>query len=154
VEQLGSHWTDFHEIWHLNIFRKSVEKIQVSVESDMDNGHFTWRPMYIFDHISLNSCYIETIFRQKFWRNKNTHFTFSNFFFFSKIWPLMKWCVQILKSRTGHRWQYNATHAHGMLDTQGWKHAFRICNIYCFSTAIVVARTRINVALYVKYLPC
>jgi len=29
VEQLGSHQTDFHEIWYLSIFRKFVEKIQV-----------------------------------------------------------------------------------------------------------------------------
>ena len=29
MEQLGSHWTDFHEIWYLSIFSKSVEKIQV-----------------------------------------------------------------------------------------------------------------------------
>ena len=27
--ELGSHWTDFHEIYYLRIFRKSVEKIQV-----------------------------------------------------------------------------------------------------------------------------
>jgi hypothetical protein len=26
LEQLGSHWTDDHEIWHLSIFGKSVEK--------------------------------------------------------------------------------------------------------------------------------
>jgi hypothetical protein len=25
VEQLGSHWMEFHEIWYLNIFRKSDE---------------------------------------------------------------------------------------------------------------------------------
>jgi hypothetical protein len=31
MEQLGSHWTDFHEILYLSIFRKSVEKIQVSL---------------------------------------------------------------------------------------------------------------------------
>jgi len=29
MEQLGSHWTDFHEIWCLRIFRKCAEKIQV-----------------------------------------------------------------------------------------------------------------------------
>jgi hypothetical protein len=29
VEQLGSHWTDFHENRYFNIFRKYVEKIQV-----------------------------------------------------------------------------------------------------------------------------
>ena len=27
TERLGSHWTDFHEIWYLGIFRKSAEKI-------------------------------------------------------------------------------------------------------------------------------
>ena len=26
MEKLGSHSTDFHEIWYLRIFRKSVEK--------------------------------------------------------------------------------------------------------------------------------
>jgi hypothetical protein len=31
MEQLGSHRTDFHEIWCMNIFRKSVEKIQVTL---------------------------------------------------------------------------------------------------------------------------
>jgi hypothetical protein len=30
TEQLGSHWTDIREIWYLSIFRKCVEKIQVS----------------------------------------------------------------------------------------------------------------------------
>jgi hypothetical protein len=23
--QLGSHWTDFHEIWYMSVFRKSVK---------------------------------------------------------------------------------------------------------------------------------
>jgi len=55
MEQLRSHWTDFHEIRYLSIFRKSVEKIQVSLKSDKNNLYFTYRPIYIFDHISLNS---------------------------------------------------------------------------------------------------
>jgi len=29
MEERGSHWTDFHEIWYLSIFRKSVGKTQV-----------------------------------------------------------------------------------------------------------------------------
>jgi len=52
---LGSHWTDFHEIWYLNIFRKSAEKIQVSLKSDKNNGHFAWRTVLIYDNMSLNS---------------------------------------------------------------------------------------------------
>jgi hypothetical protein len=39
----------------LGIFRKYFEKIQVSLKSDKNNGYFTWKPLYIFDHISLSS---------------------------------------------------------------------------------------------------
>jgi len=39
----------------LNIFRKSVEKIQVSLQSDKNNGYFTWRPIYLFYRISFSS---------------------------------------------------------------------------------------------------
>jgi hypothetical protein len=41
MEQLGTHWTDFHEILGISIFQKSVEKIQVSLTSDKKNGYFT-----------------------------------------------------------------------------------------------------------------
>ena len=34
MEQLGSHWTDFHEIWYLRIFRKYVNRIQVWLKPD------------------------------------------------------------------------------------------------------------------------
>jgi hypothetical protein len=37
MEQLGSHWMDFYEIWCMSIFRKSVEKNQVPLQS-ADNG--------------------------------------------------------------------------------------------------------------------
>jgi hypothetical protein len=40
IEQLGFHWTDFHKIWYANIFRKSVEKFQVSLKCDKNNGTF------------------------------------------------------------------------------------------------------------------
>jgi hypothetical protein len=33
-QQLGSPWTDFHEVWHLSIFRKSVEKIEILLKYD------------------------------------------------------------------------------------------------------------------------
>jgi hypothetical protein len=38
MKQLGSHWTDLHEIWYLSIFRKTVEKIQVSLKPDKITG--------------------------------------------------------------------------------------------------------------------
>ena len=49
-----SHWKDFQETWYLSILRKPVQKIQVSLKFGKHNGYFTWRPRYIFDHISLN----------------------------------------------------------------------------------------------------
>jgi len=55
LEQLGSHWTDFHETWHLRIVRKSVEKIQVSLKSDKNDAYLTRRPLHIYDNISLDS---------------------------------------------------------------------------------------------------
>jgi hypothetical protein len=54
MKQLGSHWTDFHEVWYLSILRKSVEKIQFSVMYVKHNGNFMWRRTYICDNISLN----------------------------------------------------------------------------------------------------
>jgi hypothetical protein len=47
MEQLGSHWKDFHENWHLRIFGPSVMYSQVSLKSDKNKGYFTWRPIYI-----------------------------------------------------------------------------------------------------------
>ena len=38
VGQLGSHWTDFHEVLYLNASLKSVEKIEVSLKCDKNNG--------------------------------------------------------------------------------------------------------------------
>jgi hypothetical protein len=38
MKQLGSPLTDFHEIWYFSIFRKSVEKIQIELKSDKNNG--------------------------------------------------------------------------------------------------------------------
>jgi hypothetical protein len=38
MEQLGSHCFDFLDIFYINIYRKFVQKIQVSLKSDKNNG--------------------------------------------------------------------------------------------------------------------
>jgi hypothetical protein len=53
--KLGFRWPDFHDILYVNIFWKSVKKMQVSLKSDKNNGYLTWRPTCIFDHISQYS---------------------------------------------------------------------------------------------------
>jgi len=39
MEKLDSHWTDFRVILHWSIFRKNVEKIQVSLKADKNTLH-------------------------------------------------------------------------------------------------------------------
>jgi hypothetical protein len=79
VQQFGSHWTESHEIWHLIIFRKSVEETESSLKSDKNNEYFTCRPIYIYDHISLSSSQNEKYFRQNCGENQNPYFMVSNF---------------------------------------------------------------------------
>jgi hypothetical protein len=149
MKKLGSHWTDFHEIWDLCIFRKPVEKIQVSLKHGKNNGYSTWRPIYIFHHISLNFSKNEKYFRQKLYRkSKHTHFKCNNCFFENRaVYDIMWknilepdrpqvtiWCMRIAF------WVTKATNT-----------LSGISNTYCFSTAAMVARTRLNVTLYV---PC
>jgi len=59
-EQLGLHWTDFHEIWYLNIFRKYVEKAKVSLKSDTNNG-YSWIENYLHKSFreTQNTCYVQ-----------------------------------------------------------------------------------------------
>jgi hypothetical protein len=44
--------------------------------------------------------------------------------------------------------------AQDMLDTEGYPLTLRICNVYCYTTATMVARTRLNITLYVHWVPC
>jgi len=54
MKKLGSHWTNSDEILYLkNFFRKSIQKIKVLLKHDKNNGHFTRRPKFIDDNISV-----------------------------------------------------------------------------------------------------
>ena len=67
MEQLGCHWTDFVEILYLVFFRKSAEKIQVSLESDKNNGYSTtWTRFHNCENISVNYSYNKKYFKKKF----------------------------------------------------------------------------------------
>jgi hypothetical protein len=48
-------WTYFHEIWYLSIFRKSVQKIEVSLKTDKNNIYFAWKDFKCIYNISQNS---------------------------------------------------------------------------------------------------
>ena len=58
-----------------------------------------------------------------------------------------------LWSGAGRRWQYDARALRaGYLNLQ--IHTFRLCDTHCFSTATIVARTSLNVTLYLHCLSC
>ena len=115
MEQLCSHRPDFHEILYWNIFRKYVQKIQVSLKSDKNNGHFTWRPINIFFyHISFNSSYSEKYFRQICTENQSTSFMFNNFSLSRKschLWDNVEQCC-----RAGQATDDKRAHAHCVLE--------------------------------------
>jgi len=45
-------------------FENLLIKFQVSLKTDKDKRHFTWRPIYLFEHLSFSSSYNEKYFRQ------------------------------------------------------------------------------------------
>jgi len=48
----------------------------------------------------------------------------------------------------------NMAHAHCMLDNYGYKHTLRISNAYCFSTTLMVTRSRLSITLLLLCLSC
>jgi hypothetical protein len=54
-------------------------------------------------------------------------------------------------SYTGYTWQHDKRHAL-WVDNWGYKHTLRMCNNYWYSTATIIVRTRLSVAL-VRALP-
>ena len=115
-KQLGSHWTKFHEIWSLIIFLKFVEKNQISLKYDKNNGYLIGRPIFIFYFISFYFSWNEKYCRENCRGNQNTNIMF-NYFLFSKIAPYLYeimwkntverdrpqmtiWCMCIVSSET------------------------------------------------------
>jgi len=146
MEKLGSHWTDIQEIWYLSIFRKSVDKTQVSLKSDKNNGYFIWRTLYIFF----------IIFRSILLRMRNVSDKVGEkvvIFFFTKVLQFMRYSGKIVlePDRPQMAMQYGA--CAGMLMTKA-THTLRICSSYFFSTGKMVTRTQHSVTLYVHCLSC
>ena len=78
MDQFGSHWTDFQEIWYLNIFRKSVEIIEVFYMKT--NVHF-WSHLaqYFLEWELLHANVVEKIRSQ----------ILRSIMFFPKVVPLV-----------------------------------------------------------------
>ena len=53
MEQLRSHWTDFNDISYASIFQKSVHKIQVSLEYEINNGYISNDPRKCIQQLDM-----------------------------------------------------------------------------------------------------
>jgi len=80
MEQLGSHWTDFHDIRYLRIFLNSVAKTQVSSKYDKKRGtlHEDKRILMIS---RSNLLRMQNISSKGCREIQNTNFKFNNIFF-------------------------------------------------------------------------
>ena len=140
MEHLCSHCTDIHEIWYLSIFRKSVEKIQVWLKSDKNKGYLhkdvcTFTTIYHriilkLKNVSDKSCR----------ENQNTHFMLNISPKIVSFWDNVE-----TYSWAGKATGDNKVHAYCKLENYAYRHRLKICNIYRFSTATMVTRTRLNV---------
>ena len=80
MEHLDSQWKDFHEIRSLRIFRKSVEKIQVSLKSDNNNGNLRENQYALLFLCRLIPLRMTDVWQTSCREIQNTHFMYNNFF--------------------------------------------------------------------------
>jgi hypothetical protein len=151
MEQLASHWTYFHEIWYFIIFSKSVEKIQVSLKSNNNNGTLH-EDLCTFMIISRWILLRMRNFQTKVVEKTKTHILCSITFSRKscRLWD------NVEKHGTARQATYDniiqrmrfACWITKATDT------LRIYNNYCFSTATMVTRTRLSVTLCVHCMSC
>ena len=83
MEQLGSNWTDFHEILYLRIFRKSVDKFKFCYLIRI-TGTLYEDLKCAYNNIRSVLLRVRNVSNKNCRGNQNTHFKFNNFFFCRK----------------------------------------------------------------------
>jgi len=142
MEQLRSHWKDFHEVWYLSIFRKSFEKICSFFES--------WRQWRVLCmkrnvHFMIISHWILLRIRN----TKDKNFRESKHTFYVKSYRL---CNNVEKyCRTRQATDDNTAHAHCMLDAEVYKYALIIRNTTFPLQQWLQERTSISRYTYITY---
>jgi hypothetical protein len=74
LEQLGSHWAGFHEIWYLSAFRKPVEIFPVSLKMTRITDNL-YKDQYVFSIIPLSIILgMKNISEKRCRKNQNTFY--------------------------------------------------------------------------------
>jgi hypothetical protein len=145
-----SHWTDFHEIWHLRVFRKYVGKIKFPLVSHMATLHENLRKFMTMSR-SIPFLNVKCFGQYSFAEQNHTLYIQWRLSENRAIYEI-SW--KICYSQSGHRWHYNAALAFCILDKKDYRHSCRICHNCCFSTEIIFRRMRLYVTLCVYCLSC
>ena len=148
MEKLGCHDTACREIWYVelsskNLWRKFKFHLNMpKITGTLYEDHYTF--LIISDWILLR---MRNVSDKSCRVNQNTHFVFNIFFRRSRrLWDSVEKIVQQGRPQMTIWRLPTDTHTHTHT------HTLRICNTYCFSTATMVARTRLIVRLYVHWL--
>jgi len=140
MEQIGSQRTDFHEIWYWSVFRKSVEKIQVSLNLTITTAtlHEDQRKFLIISRsfLPVMGHALDKSCRE----NRNMHFCIQWLFFFLRksclLWDNVENVVQPDRPQMTVRrmriacWITKATNTHAeyvvhtAFPLQPWWHEF------------------------------
>jgi hypothetical protein len=92
-------------------FRKSVQKVHVSLKSDKNNGYCTQRPMHVCDSISLNSSWNQTCLSQNLWRESKQAFYVQKRFSQNRAFYEITCKNTVQPERPGMTIYYGALHA-------------------------------------------
>ena len=159
MKQLGSHCTNFDEIWYSSFFsRQSVKKVQASVISTRITSSLHED---VFTSVTISRWIIIRIRNasdKSCRENQNTHFIFNNFSFRKscRLWDNVKKLHGTSGNTNDHTiwrmhvacWISKATHTHAHAPTRTCIHRnISRPNIYCICTTMV-SRTRLNITLY------
>jgi len=83
------HWTEYHGIRYMQIFRKSILKIQVLLKSEKNNGYLHEKLCKFMIIFLLILVTMRNVSDKVCRENQNTYSMFNNFFF-PKIVPVTR----------------------------------------------------------------
>jgi len=91
MQQFSSHSTNFDEFWYCSIFRKFIDKIQISLKWDKNDRYFTRRSIHIFDHILLVILRMRNVSDAGCRENQYTQFMINTFVFENRAVDVIIW---------------------------------------------------------------